>query len=75
MEGLCKDCAFWYRFTQSEMVGTCEEVGYLKNEDSKERTDNAFVFVINAPDDQGLDYSLQTGPKFGCLKFKPKEIK
>ena len=73
MEGLCKDCAYWYRFSPSQTIGTCDKVEYLENIDKNERADNAFVFVVSTPDDQGLDYSLQTGPMFGCVAFKNKK--
>lgn len=72
MSGLCKDCVHWYKFSKSDKVGTCEKVEYFENED-KETSESGFAFIVDTPDDQGLDYKLQTGPLFGCLAFTPRK--
>ena len=73
--GRCKDCIHWYRFLKSEKVGTCEKVDHFENED-KVVGSGGFAIVIEALDDQGLDYNLQTGPLFGCVLFEErKEVK
>lgn len=70
--GHCKDCVHWHRFLKSEKFGTCEKVDYFKNE-YKEVGSGGFAIIIETPDDQGLDYKLQTGPLFGCILFEEKK--
>jgi len=71
----CKDCIHWYRFNKSDKVGTCEKVDHFENED-KVVGSGGFAIIIETPDDQGLDYNLQTGPLFGCVLFEErKEVK
>lgn len=74
MTGLCKDCANWYKFYESQKTGTCEAVDSTENEE-KQPAENGFSITVETLDDQGLSYSLSTGPMFGCVAFKSKGAK
>lgn len=63
MNGLCKDCKFWYR-------GECNDATEIKPLDDPGEA--SLSYYGDASDDQGLTYGIKTGPYFGCIHFSPK---
>ena len=62
----CKDCKYWED-------GVCSRPNWLeRGEDAP--TDEMGVF-LHAYDDQGVGFVFRTGPLFGCVQFKPREVR
>ena len=66
--GKCSDCWWWDKYTWE-----CAKIDTMEEGFSTIRGDEAGI-VVDAQDDQGLQVWLQTGPNFGCVKFKPTPI-
>lgn len=60
--GKCSNCWWW-----DKSNGECDEIDAIEGPIGE---DGAGI-VFNTLDDQGLQIWLQTGPNFGCAKFKP----
>lgn len=63
--GKCSDCWWW-----DKLDGECANVDGMEQGFNSIGEDEAGI-VFNTQDDQGLRIWLQTGPNFGCVKFKP----
>jgi hypothetical protein len=64
--GKCKDCQWWIK---NRGYSSCDKVNHDYNDG-----DTAFEIEADADDDQGLEVELITGPEFGCVLFKGKDI-
>jgi hypothetical protein len=68
--GNCKNCYNWENHGTD--FNTC---GYVGDTDYKKKIDDSeFALFAESYDDTGLMVMLRTGPMFGCIHFKDKEI-
>jgi hypothetical protein len=71
----CKDCKYWETHTdcRGKSWSTCEAAPWVGR--SYKISDDSFAIYADASDDSGLECGLKTGPMFGCIKFKARELK
>jgi len=60
----CEACEAWGRYKP----GACDRISDMSNSG-----DDSFDVEFETLDDSGLNVWLETGPKFGCVQFRPKK--
>ena len=75
--GNCKDCLFWDRkWIHNDGAALCQYVedyqSFDENRNYKIAEDDVAI-DYGVSDDSGLWIHMVTGPRFGCVKFRPCE--
>lgn len=69
-KNICKHCAWW----GVDAKGICDRIAIGEEvQGGPEKLTGAFI-ECDANDDSGLCAELKTGPDFGCVEFRPKNI-